>query len=152
MAWLLTRQAGAWTPDEFIAAVQLVISDIEPGPLPERRDPSIQTTLHDRIGLIPSLLGYEPAEVFARLHNGAYVLECLPAALYCFLRGPDNVEEMLLCAPACSSSNAVGGTTAMTPTRRIQRQPHIFARLLNTSETPCMGNTSVDTSYGRSPS
>jgi poly(ADP-ribose) glycohydrolase ARH3 len=97
-AWLLRRQTGGWTTHEFIAAVQEAIAGLEPGPQPERRDPSAKTTLHDRIGLIPDLLAREPDEVFARLHNGAYVLECLPAALYCFLRSPNNVEETLLLA------------------------------------------------------
>jgi ADP-ribosylglycohydrolase len=54
--WLLTRQTGGWTAHEFIAAVQAAIAGLEPGPQPERRDPSVKTTLHDRIGLIPDLL------------------------------------------------------------------------------------------------
>jgi ADP-ribosylglycohydrolase len=97
-AWLLTREAGDWDAHEFIAAVQAAIAGLEPGPQPERRDPSVKTTLHDRIGRIPALLARDPDEAFARLYNGGYVLECLPAALYCFLRSPDNVEEMLLLA------------------------------------------------------
>ena len=97
-AWLLTRGAGVWEAHEFIAAVQAAIAGIEFEPLSERRNPIVKTTLYDRIGLIPDLLTREPDEVFMRLYNGAYVLECLPAALYCFLRSPTNVEESLLLA------------------------------------------------------
>lgn len=97
-AWLLRRQPGSWTADAFIQAVQASIAGLEPEPLPERRDPTITSTLHDRIGTIPVLLAENPDRVFARLYNGAYVLESLPAALYCFLRTPDDVEEMLLLA------------------------------------------------------
>jgi ADP-ribosyl-[dinitrogen reductase] hydrolase len=95
---VVARQPGEWTAEEFITAIQGPIAGLEPGPLPERRDPTILSTLHDRIGAIPGLLSCAPEEVFARLYNGAYVLESVPAALYCFLRSPDDVETMLLLA------------------------------------------------------
>ena len=69
-ASLLTREAGEWEAHEFIAAVQAAIDGLEPGPQPERRDPSLTTTLHGRIGLIPDLLARGPDDVFARLYNG----------------------------------------------------------------------------------
>lgn len=97
-AWLLTRRPGVWSSDEFIAAVQAAIVGLEPGPLPERRNPSSFTTLYDRLGEIPTLLVREPDDAFAQLYNGAYVLESVPAALYCFLRSPDDVEKTLLLA------------------------------------------------------
>jgi len=95
-AWLLTRQGYDWTPEEFIAAVQRAIAGIEMKPQPERRDPSSLTTLHDRIGEIPKLLGRSPRDVLGYLYGGAFVLESLPSAIYCFLRSPDDVEQMLL--------------------------------------------------------
>jgi len=97
-AWLIGRRPAELTAVELIAAIQAAIAGLEPGPLPERRDPSVRTTLHDRIGEIPDLVARDPDDVFARLYNGAYVLECLPAALYCFLHSPNDVEEMLLLA------------------------------------------------------
>jgi ADP-ribosylglycohydrolase len=98
IAFLLTREADKWTPQELVAEMQAAIAGLEPHPQPERRDPGTRTTLHDRLGEIPELLPLPPDEVFDRLYNGAYVLESLPAALFCFLRTPRDVEETLLLA------------------------------------------------------
>jgi len=97
-AWLLTRQAHDWTPDDFIAAIQRAIAGIETTPQPERRDPTSLTTLHDRIGEVPGLLDRSPREALGYLYGGAFVLESLPSALYCFLRSPNDVEQTLLLA------------------------------------------------------
>ena len=107
-AWLLTREAGEWDAHEFIAAVQAATAGLEPGPEAERRDPSVKTTLHDRIGRIPALLAHDPDEVFACLYNGGYVLECLPAALYCFLRSADNAagHQVAIIVPGCCDQDA----------------------------------------------
>ena len=96
-AWLLT-QGDDWTPEELVAAVQRAIAGIETKPQPERRDPSSLSTLHDRIGEIPRLLGRPPREALGYLYGGAFVLESLPSALYCFLRSPNDVEQTLLLA------------------------------------------------------
>ena len=124
-AFVAARQPGEWTAEEFITAIQGPIAGLELGPVPERRDPTIPSTLHDRIGEIPGLLSRAPEEVFARLYNGAYVLESVPAALYCFLRSPDDVEEMLrlavnagddadcVSAMAGTLAGAVGGMEAL---------------------------------------
>lgn len=98
-AWLLTRQGNDWMPDDFVAAVQRAIAGIETAPQPERRDPSSLTTLHDRIGEVPGLLVVKsPRDALGYLYGGAFVLESLPSALYCFLRSPDDVEQTLLLA------------------------------------------------------
>lgn len=97
-AFLAARTSNHWTVEEFIVSVQRSIVGIEPNPLSERRDPSVHSTLHDRIGMLPALLEDGPDTVFARLYNGAYTLESVPAALYCFLRSPKDVEQMLLLA------------------------------------------------------
>jgi ADP-ribosylglycohydrolase len=97
-AWLLTRQGHDWTPEEFVTAVQRAIAGIETAPPPERRDPSSLTTLHDRIGEVPGLLVKSPRDALGYLYGGAFVLESLPAALYCFLRSPNDVEQTLLLA------------------------------------------------------
>jgi ADP-ribosylglycohydrolase len=107
----MARQPGEWTAEELVVAIQRAIAGLEPGPLPERRGPTVLSTLHDRIGAIPGLLSRDPAEVFARLYNGAYVPESVPAALYCFLRSPDNIEEVLL--PAVNAGYDIDTVAAM---------------------------------------
>jgi ADP-ribosylglycohydrolase len=82
--------------------------------LSERCGPPVHSALHDRIGAIPSLLSRSPAEVFAGLSNGAHVPESVPAALYCFLRSPDDLEEMLLLA--VNAGYNAGSVAAMAGT------------------------------------
>ena len=113
-AFVVARQPGEWTAEEFITAIQGPIAGLEPGPVPERRDPTTLSTLHDRIGELPCLLSRSPAEVFARLSNGAHVPESVPAALYCFLRSTDDVEEMLLLA--VNAGYNAGSVAAMAGT------------------------------------
>jgi ADP-ribosylglycohydrolase len=124
-AFVVARQPDEWTVEELITAIQRAIAGLEPGPLRERRAPPILSALHDRIGAIPRLLSRSPAEVFAWLSNGAHVPESVPAALYCFLRSPDDLEEMLLlavnagyntdsvAAMAGTLAGAVGGIEAL---------------------------------------
>jgi ADP-ribosylglycohydrolase len=124
-AFVVARQPDEWTVEELITTVQRAIAGLEPGPLSERRGPPIHAALHDRIGAIPCLLSRAPAEVFARLSNGALVPSSVPAALYCFLRSPDDVEAMLLlavnlgyntgsvAAMAGTLAGAVGGMEAL---------------------------------------
>ena len=97
-AFLVARRPGEWTVLEFLSTVRAAIAGLEPGPVPERRDPSVCTTLSERLGELPKLLDRPPEEVFARLYNGAFVLESLPAAFYCFLRSPTDLDESLLVA------------------------------------------------------
>ena len=40
----------------------------------------------------------DPPDAFARTHNGAYVLEALPAALWAFLSRPENPEDAIVVA------------------------------------------------------
>ena len=113
-AFVVARQPDEWTVEELITAIQRAIAGLEPGPLSERCGPPIHSALHDRIGAIPCLLSRSPAEVFARLSNGAHVPESVPAALYCFLRSPDDVEEMLLLA--VNAGYNTGSVAAMAGT------------------------------------
>ncbi|HUS13528.1 MAG TPA: ADP-ribosylglycohydrolase family protein [Chloroflexia bacterium] len=130
VGWLLHRQPGTWTVAEFIAAVQQAIGGIEPGPLAERQHPEVRTTLAARLGEIPALLALAPADYFTR-YSGAFVLESLPAAFYCFLRTPDDVEASLLAAVnhardadtvaamAGTLGGALGGSAAL-PARLVE--------------------------------
>ena len=97
-AWLLGCHPGKWTPSALVAAIQAAIVGLETEPQPERRPPGRLTTLHGRLGELPALLEQPPEKVLPYLYNGAYVLESLPAALYCFMRSPDDMEQSLLLA------------------------------------------------------
>jgi ADP-ribosylglycohydrolase len=97
VAWLVRQEPGAWTVAAFIHTVQQAIAGLESDPVVERQHPGVQTTLYERLGELPALLALEPGAYFTR-YSGAFVLESLPAAFYCFLRTPDDVETMLLTA------------------------------------------------------
>ncbi len=56
------------------------------------------TRLVDRITELGAMLELDPAEAFAHTHNGAYVLEALPAALWSFLSRPEDPEEAVVVA------------------------------------------------------
>jgi ADP-ribosyl-[dinitrogen reductase] hydrolase len=43
-------------------------------------------------------LDLPPRQAFDRLYNGAFILESLPAALWSFLRSPEDPEEVLVTA------------------------------------------------------
>jgi ADP-ribosylglycohydrolase len=113
-AFVVAQQPDEWTVEELITTIQGAIAGLELGPFSERRGPPILSALRDRIGAIPCLLSRSPAEVFARLSNGAHVPESVPAALYCFLRSPDDVEEILLLAAGYNTDSvaAMAGTLA----------------------------------------
>ena len=102
--------------------------------MPERRDPTVLSTLHDRIGEIPGLLSRAPEEVFARLYNGGYVLESVPAALYCFLRSPDDMEEMLLLAVNAGYNTGSVAAMAGTLAGAVGGMEALPARLLHQLE------------------
>jgi ADP-ribosylglycohydrolase len=85
------------------------------------RDGQGATSLHGRIGTeLPRYLE-EGRAPFGDWHNGAYVLESLPCALWCFLASPEDFEQTLfaavdaghdadtVAAMACSVSGAYHG-------------------------------------------
>lgn len=55
-------------------------------------------SLAERLAEVPDHLGHAPAEAFEWFYNGAFVLESLPAALWCFLRAPEDPEEVVVTA------------------------------------------------------
>lgn len=86
-------------PERFLAFIADAVAGIETEPTPLRSDPTMAVTLHDRVFQVGSLLDVEPQEVFCeRFWSGAFALESVPAALYCFLRSPERPGEVLLTA------------------------------------------------------
>lgn len=65
----------------------------------ERKPGGRAVRLRERIAELPDLLTWaKPDEVFAYTYNGAFALESVPAALYCFLRWPEDPREAILAA------------------------------------------------------
>jgi ADP-ribosyl-[dinitrogen reductase] hydrolase len=107
-AWLVARLAAevpghvdlAALVNELVLAVEAMP---EPGQ-PERdwQDRPGKTgdpvRLADHLGRVPEFLGAAPREALGFFYNGAYVLETMPAALWCFLNYLDDPEEGVLAA------------------------------------------------------
>lgn len=130
VAWCVrTALAGQrCEPEAFVDFVCAAIQGLEPEPTMERKPGGRPVRLGERIAELPALLDWkEPEEVFAYTHNGAFALESVPAALYCFLRAPDDPAEVILTAVhagydadtvASMAGNLVG---AVAGARRLER-------------------------------
>jgi poly(ADP-ribose) glycohydrolase ARH3 len=103
---LLARLATAGhrrvDPVEFTNFLADAIRDLEPTPTPQRRPPGTPAFLRDRIREIPSWLDRIPRDVFEDTWTGAFALESVPAAIYAFLRTPDDPREVLVTAANAS--------------------------------------------------
>jgi ADP-ribosylglycohydrolase len=86
------------SPEAFAGFVAYATSRLEPVPTPTRRPPGRPEFLRDRLRAIPRWLARPPAEVFDEIWTGAFALESVPAAIYAFLRSPDNPRAVLLTA------------------------------------------------------
>lgn len=90
---------GASLCAELLAGIRAILAEVEEEAIPERRaDRPGPVRLTDRLTEVAAWLDATPAEAFAHFHNGAFVLESLPAALWCFLRYVDDPERALLTA------------------------------------------------------
>jgi ADP-ribosylglycohydrolase len=93
------RGAGHVDASGFIAFVAGTIDGLEPSPTPERRPGGGAVRLAERIREVERLLSWDdPERVFTYTYNGAFALESVPAALYCFLRTPNEPREVILTA------------------------------------------------------
>jgi ADP-ribosylglycohydrolase len=100
VAWCAQTEPGRLDVAELVEALAVVLSDV-PDPGAAERRPGAGDgpfRLVDRLGEVPGLLSADPGEAFAYLFNGAFVLESLPAALWCFLRSPEDAEQVLVTA------------------------------------------------------
>jgi len=86
-------------PQRFLEFVAAAIAGIEREPTRERRRESTgPVSLHDRILELGAMLDRDPEEVLAWTWTGAFALESVPAALFCFARSPLDPAEVLLTA------------------------------------------------------
>lgn len=99
-AWCVRQASGSLEPAAFVAALAGALDGVHDPGHPERRPGAAPepVRLVDRIAELPRLLDLEPDAAFARLHNGAFVLESLPAALWCFLRYAEDPEAAIVTA------------------------------------------------------
>lgn len=102
VAWCVReRLNGAQSLDKqaFLDFVIRAIDGMEPGPTRERRPGGRAIRLSERLGELAGLLERKtPKEVFDYTWNGAFALESVPAALYCFLRSPDDPRQVIVTA------------------------------------------------------
>lgn len=100
MAYCPHHDPAAFDMDLFSDAITTVLTDMpDPGARERRRGAG-----PDRIRLGDQLvealkMRHEPAyKAFDRFNNGAFVLESLPAAFYCFAASPEDPERTLITA------------------------------------------------------
>ncbi len=94
VAYLVQSDARQLDALSLAEAMARAVSGLEPEALAERRDPSSRTTLAGRLLEVPALLDLgDDGVLLHRLWSGAFVIESLPAALYCFLRHSQDFEQ-----------------------------------------------------------
>ena len=102
----LARRASAGAPSlsthVFVDFIADAIVPLEPAPTPTRRPPGTAIYLGDRLREVPHWLRREPDDVFDEIWTGAFALESVPAAMYCFLRSPQDPKKVLLTAANAS--------------------------------------------------
>ncbi|MEJ5256124.1 MAG: ADP-ribosylglycohydrolase family protein [Acidimicrobiales bacterium] len=103
-AWLVARLVltapGTLEVSGLLRDLAGVLADVvdpgEPERKPDADDRPVR--LVDRLVEVGDHLGDPPEEAFDHFYNGAFVLESLPAALWCFLRTPEDPEEVIVTA------------------------------------------------------
>lgn len=95
VAWLSRRQEP-WRPAELIETIAASTAGLPDPPLPRDRRPGApDVRLLDELAGVVDDLSIDPDGYFARRYSGAYVMESLPAAFWCFLRSPDDPAETI---------------------------------------------------------
>jgi ADP-ribosyl-[dinitrogen reductase] hydrolase len=107
-AWCLHRApgavagaaAGADVAGALLPALATVLADVHDPGAPERRHGTgpERVCLRDRILEVGAMLHLDADDAFDRLWNGAFVLESLPAAMWCFLASPGDFEQVVVTA------------------------------------------------------
>lgn len=99
VAYLLRVEPGTLDPRDFLSAIVAGLEGIPDPGHPERRpgaDPARRVTLAERIDEIEGWLGLPWRDAMERTHNGAFVLESLPAALWFFATFAEDPEEAIV--------------------------------------------------------
>ena len=98
VAHLLHTPIGFFDADDLLIGIEEVMADVEDPALPERRDSRSVVTLMERICDVFAMRDRSLETIFSLTHNGAFVLESLPAALAAFLASPEDPEQAIIAA------------------------------------------------------
>ena len=100
VAYCIHQSPDTFDVDHFTSSIHAVLNDVPDAGAKERR----QGAGPSRIRLVDQLVealemrDAAPHEAFDRFNNGAFVLESLPAAFYCFAASPDDPERTIVTA------------------------------------------------------
>ncbi len=94
----LSLAGRALDPVALVGFMVRAIVRLEAAPSAERKPPHALVYLRERLAEVPDLLRDDPAEVLAYTWTGAFALESVPAAVFCFLRASDDPAIVLLTA------------------------------------------------------
>jgi len=112
VAWCVRERLAGRRAEALLDFVTGAIAGLELEPTPERRVGGKKITLCQRLGELPTLVRKPPEEALQVTWNGAFALESVPAAFYCFLKYRDEPRRALLTAVnAGSDSDSVGAMT-----------------------------------------
>ena len=115
VAHLVMTEPDEFTTASFVEVMADALEGLEPERVRERRDEQSFTTLRERILEMPELLRLDPDEALLhRIWTGAFVLESLPAALYCFLASPNDFRATLALAITAGHDTDTVGAFAGT--------------------------------------
>ena len=100
VARLVNTPFGTLDVTELMSELSILLDHIDDSGHPERKPGASghPVRLVDRILFVASNLAWPPDRLFAMTHNGAFVLESLPAAIWCFLRTPEDSERVIVTA------------------------------------------------------
>ena len=99
IAYLLHTEPGRFDVSDYLEGLTRVLRDIPDPGHPERHPGAVTPVrLLDRILEVADRLDQTPEQLFHFSQNGAYVLESLPAALWCFMRSPEDPEQVIVTA------------------------------------------------------
>ena len=100
VARLVNTPFGTLDVTELMSELSTLLDHIDDPGHPERKPGASghPVRLVDRILFVASNLAWPPDRLFAMTHNGAFVLESLPAAIWCFLRTPEDSERVIVTA------------------------------------------------------
>ncbi len=98
LRWVLADRRELVATD-FLNFLGAIADGIAPDAVPERKPNPEPVRFGDRLREISTFLTWsDPRRVFECTYNGAFALESVPAALYCFLRSPNDPRTVILTA------------------------------------------------------